>query len=172
MAGPCRRGCHALGSAISVAGLAMIVDLNVCPAIERQALDLAIEMRSHLLRSVGRGDLRATRLRFWASERIQQVVAWGLYQKALRAGELTPAEIRENLKEMIERSGEPPALDGAIDPELRSLVERSRSLFQRVQRLAKDASASRVKRGTPRQSPHRGRVGGEPKSLPREQPRA
>ena len=121
----------------------MIVDLNVSSPVEKQALALAFEARDYLSRSVGGKDLREIQLRFLVCERIQWVVAWVLYQKAVSAGEITLPDVRRHLDGMIKRpAADDLATHDDIDPKLRALVEKSRSLFSRVQRLVRQAPAS------------------------------
>ena len=125
----------------------MIVELNVSSPVEKQALALAFEARDYLSRSVGGKDLREIQWRFLVCERIQWVVAWVLYQKAVRAGEITLPDVRRNLDGMMKRPGaDDLAMHEDIDPKLRSLVEKSGSLFSRVQRLVKQAPASTSRR--------------------------
>ncbi len=113
----------------------MIVEMKIFPAIEKEAIGLALETRDFLRRSKGK-DLHDVRLRFQVCERIQWVVAWVLYQKAILAGETTWSKVRQELSGMANRPPAPePTLDGATDPALRALAERSAALFDRVQRL-------------------------------------
>lgn len=120
----------------------MIVEMKVFPAIEKEAIGLALETRDFLRRSKGR-DLHDIRLRFQVCERIQWVVAWVLYQKAILAGETTWSKVRQELSGMAGRPpAEEPVLDEGTDPALRALAEKSAALFGRVQRLLQTVPAS------------------------------
>lgn len=114
----------------------MIADMKIFPFIEREVLELAAATRAYLRRSRGCRDLRDVQLRFLVCERIEWVVAWVLYQKAVHAGEMTSARVRDELRDMALRTATPEAaMDERTDPALRALVERSGALFVRVQRL-------------------------------------
>jgi regulator of CtrA degradation len=67
--------------------------------------------------------------------RLMHIIAWLLTQRAVEAGELSPLEARRPAR----RLGEAPASDEAVLARLpeaaRTLVEASRDLFARVQRL-------------------------------------
>lgn len=121
--------------------LIMIVEMKVFPAIEKEAIGLALETRDFLRRSKGK-DLHDIRLRFQVCERIQWVVAWVLYQKAILAGETTWSKVRRELGGM---AGRPPAHEPELDektaPALRALAEKSEALFRRVQRLLQTVPA-------------------------------
>jgi hypothetical protein len=120
----------------------MIVEMKVFPAIEKEALALALEAQDFLRRSKGR-DLRDVQLRFMVCERIQWVVSWVLYQKAILAGETTWAKVRKELSGMAGRPlAHDPGMDGEIDPALQALAEKSAALFLRVQRLLQTVPAS------------------------------
>ena len=120
----------------------MIVEMKVFPAIEKEALALALEAQDFLRRSKGK-DLYDVQLRFRVCERIQWVVAWVLYQKAILAGETTWSKVREDLRGMAGRPlAHEPAMDEGIDPALRALAEKSAALFLRVQRLVQTVPAS------------------------------
>ena len=115
--------------------LIMTVETKLFPAIEKEALGLAVETRDFLCRSRGK-DLHEIRLRFQVCERIEWVLAWVLYQKAILAGETTWSAVREELGGMAGRPLAPDAgTDEATDPQLRALAERSAALFGRVHRL-------------------------------------
>lgn len=121
--------------------LIMIVEMKIFPAIEKEAIGLALEARDFLRRSKGK-DLHDIRLRFLVCERVHWVVAWVLYQKAILAGETTWSKVRRELSGM---AGRPPAhepvLDEGTDPALRALAEKSAALFSRVQRLLQTVPA-------------------------------
>lgn len=120
----------------------MIVEMKVFPAIEKEALALALEAQDFLRRSKGK-DLHDVQLRFMICERIQWVVAWVLYQKAILAGETTWAKVRKELSGMTGRPlAHDPGMDGEIDPALQALAEKSAALFLRVQRLVQTVPAS------------------------------
>ena len=67
--------------------------------------------------------------------RLMHIIAWLLTQRAVEAGELSPLEARRPAR----RLGEAPESDEAVLARMpdaaRSLVESSRDLFARVQRL-------------------------------------
>lgn len=113
----------------------MTVEMKVFPTIEKEALALALEARDFLCRSRGK-DLGDIQLRFRVCERIEWVLAWVLYQKAILAGETTWSAVREELAGMAGRPLAPDTgTDEATDPQLRALAERSAALFGRVHRL-------------------------------------
>ena len=72
--------------------------------------------------------------------RLMHIIAWLLSQRAVVAGELSPLEARRPAR----RLGEAPASDEAVVARLpeaaRSLVEASRDLFARVERLDEGGS--------------------------------
>lgn len=121
--------------------LIMTAETKLFPAIEKEALGLAVEARDFLRRSRGR-DLGDIQLRFRVCERIEWVVAWVLYQKAILAGETTWPKVREALGGMAGRPlAHEPGMDERTDPPLRALAEKSAALFGRVQRLLETVPA-------------------------------
>ncbi len=122
--------------------LIMTAEMKVFPTIEKEALGLAVEARDFLRRSRGK-DLHEIRLRFQVCERLQWIVAWVLYQKAILAGEITWSKVRRELSGMAKRlPAREPTTDDGTDPQLRALAERSAALFGRVQRLIEAVPAA------------------------------
>jgi regulator of CtrA degradation len=108
-----------------------------------EAMLLADEARAYF-DSHGRGDRMGldplTRVGFSCESlkvttRLMHVIAWLLTQRAVEAGELSPLEARRPAR----RLGEAPESDEAVLARLpdaaRALIDSSRDLFARVQRL-------------------------------------
>jgi len=72
--------------------------------------------------------------------RLMHIIAWLLTQRAVEAGELSPLEARRPAR----RLGDSPESDEAVVARLpqaaRTLIESSRDLFSRVQRLDEGAA--------------------------------
>jgi regulator of CtrA degradation len=83
--------------------------------------------------------------------RLMHIIAWLLTQRAVEAGELTPAQARRPSR----RIGDEPASDEALVEKLpqsaRELIASSRELYARIQRLDGHGISSE-----PQQSPARG----------------
>ena len=112
-------------------------------ALYTEAMLLADEARSYF-DSAGREDRDAldpfARVGFSCESlkvttRLMHVIAWLLTQRAVESGELSRAQARSPSR----RLGESPESDEALLPRLpeaaRALIEASRDLFARVQRL-------------------------------------
>lgn len=71
--------------------------------------------------------------------RLMHVIAWLLTQRAVDAGEMSPADALDPSR----RLGQPPVTDAAaiatLPPQARALVESSIDLFRRTARLDRDA---------------------------------
>lgn len=111
-----------------------------------EALDLTYEARDYIAgnlrkdRSDQSADLRLAssceEMRLTA--RITQIMAWLLLQRAIHEGEVPRSEA---LKEENRLAGQETCLGGPVIPEvelpprLNDLMERSRALYERIQRL-------------------------------------
>jgi regulator of CtrA degradation len=118
-------------------------------ALYTEAMLLADEARSYF-DSVGRDERDAldpfARVGFSCESlkvttRLMHVIAWLLTQRAVEAGELSRAQAASPAR----RLGEEPESDDALLPRLpeqaRALIEASRDLFARVQRLDEHVEA-------------------------------
>ena len=74
--------------------------------------------------------------------RLMHIIAWLLTQRAVEAGELSPLQARAPTR----RLGEAPVTDEALLPKLpepaRALIDSSRDLYARVQRLDESGPTS------------------------------
>ncbi len=111
-----------------------------------EALQLARDARDYIA-AKGQGEragmspdlrLAASCEEMRITARITQVMAWMLVQRAVHAGEMTRAEAAEEPNRLSGQSaclGEPVVPEAELPPRLSSLLQRSRSLYERVQRL-------------------------------------
>jgi regulator of CtrA degradation len=67
--------------------------------------------------------------------RLMHIIAWLLTQKAVEAGELTPSQARAPQRRLGEAAESDPELMTLLPPAALHLVQASRDLFARVQRL-------------------------------------
>jgi len=111
-----------------------------------ETLDMIVEARNYMThveprqrpRASGVGELRLSCEALRVTSRLTQVMAWLMLQRAVQCGEIT---IQEACQECHRLSGRDVCLDTTAVREislpsgLRSLLERSHSLYQRVARL-------------------------------------
>lgn len=111
-----------------------------------ETLALMVEARDYFThdnparrRGMSREDgLRASCEALRVTSRLTQVMAWLMMQRALRAGEVTEDEAfpqGDALDRWEVCLDEWDGDDGALPPGLRSLLARSRALYQRIARL-------------------------------------
>ena len=67
--------------------------------------------------------------------RLMHVIAWLLTQRAVEAGELTAVQARKTSRRLGDAVESDPALLGSLPPAALHLVQASRELYARVQRL-------------------------------------
>ena len=72
------------------------------------------------------------------TSRLMHVVAWLLTRRALEAGEIAPAQGRDPGRRLGHAADSDPAAFTALPDTARALIEASRELYQRVQRLDQD----------------------------------
>jgi regulator of CtrA degradation len=82
--------------------------------------------------------------------RLMQVVAWLLTRRAIEAGEIMPGPLRDHARRLGRAEDSDPASYAALPETARSLIEASRELYRRVERLDVesddlDAAASPVR---------------------------
>lgn len=111
-----------------------------------ETLDLIVEARDYMvhMRPNGRSnspptqDLRASCEALRVTSRLTQVMAWLMIQRAVCDGEITASEACEERNRL---SGHAVCLDATanndnmLPPGLRSLLQRSLHLYQRISRL-------------------------------------
>ena len=126
-----------------------------------EAMLLADEARAYFDRH-GRGERDGldplTRVGFSCESlkvttRLMHVLAWLLTQRALQAGELSPAEARRPSRRLGDAPDSDEALVARLPEGARALIEASRDLYARVRRLEQGASEAD---GEPHASPARG----------------
>lgn len=117
-----------------------------------EALQLAVETRDYIA-AKGQGEragmspdlrLAASCEEMRITARITQVMAWMLVQRAVHAGEMTRDEAAEEQNRLSGAEAclsEPVVPEAELPPRLCSLLQRSRNLYERVQRL--DATLDR-----------------------------
>lgn len=128
--------------------------LSASPAVAildgpyREVMDLLEQARSHAevtrqtsatRRGPSRDRTRASCEALRVTTRLSQCLAWLLFQKAIHAGELPPEAALDPDKRLDGHAVCTAAADAeddpGIPPELRRLLHRSRTLYERVSRL-------------------------------------
>lgn len=110
-----------------------------------EAMSLLIEARNYLryrqsdaLRMPPMERLKLTREAFRVTSRLTQVMAWLLLRRAVLAGEIQDAEARLPERRLAGRDvclGDADDLGDWMPPGMGGLLDRSRALYERVERL-------------------------------------
>jgi len=71
--------------------------------------------------------------------RLMHIVAWLLTRRAIDAGEIPPGAVRDHARRLGRADDSDPVTYGALPEAARMLIEASRELYRRVQRLDVEA---------------------------------
>lgn len=125
--------------------MATVTEFPFVEQIEDEAMSLLLEARRVLTEAAAQHDVdtdgqarwMAVHGNFEVTTRLSWVVAWVFFQKAVRAGELTPDEARAKLP--VLKLPRRPIVDSATDiPEgLANRLDRSRALYDRAASLGR-----------------------------------
>ncbi len=124
--------------------MATVTEFPFVEQIEDEAMALLLEARGVLTREVARRDTvddaqdrwMAAHRNFEVTTRLSWVVAWVFFQKAVRAGELTPDEARARLPALTLSSAPAPDDAWKMPDDLADRLQRSRALYDRAAGLA------------------------------------
>lgn len=124
----------------SEASMASITEFPFVEQIEDEAMALLLEARDALsdpdaptqTSTTGTGRLMAAHRNFEVTARLSWVVAWVLYQKAVRNGELSPEDANARHPPLDMPRDPAPGEDAAITADLQDRLVRCRALYDRA----------------------------------------